>query len=52
MTAETLAPAMSDDLYNSIRISHPDACRTHHCWVDQCPPGSHDDPAAAEGGVA
>lgn len=43
MTAETLAPQMSDDLWHDLFMPSPDRCRTHHCWVDQCPPGAHDE---------
>lgn len=42
MTA-TLAPATSDDLWNSLFSNQPDSCQMHRCWVDQCPPGSHDE---------
>lgn len=41
------APVMSDDLWNSLFSSKPDACRAHHCWADQCPAGSHDADAGA-----
>lgn len=35
------APHMSDDLWHALGCDWPEACRTHHCWVDQCPAGSH-----------
>jgi hypothetical protein len=38
---------VSDDLWNSLFSSKPESCRDHRCWVDQCPPGSHDEADAA-----
>jgi hypothetical protein len=49
MTVLTEAPVMSDDLWHALGVELPEACRAHHCWVDQCPAGSHD---AAESEVA
>lgn len=45
MAGETLAPPISDDLWRALGINLPDACRAHHCWVDECPAGSHDETA-------
>ncbi|WP_159030385.1 hypothetical protein [Streptomyces sp. CB01201] len=47
--ATVLEPiTMSDDLWHSLTIEHPEACRLHRCWTDQCPAGSHDEAAGGE----
>ncbi|MBD0743553.1 hypothetical protein BG418_18440 [Streptomyces sp. CBMA152] len=37
----TPAPVMSDALWQGLFVPLPDQCQVHHCWVDQCPAGSH-----------
>ncbi|MCT9092884.1 hypothetical protein N4G70_29025 [Streptomyces sp. ASQP_92] len=47
--ATVLEPiTMSDDLWHSLTIEHPDSCGLHRCWVDQCPARSHDEAAGGE----
>ncbi|MFD9630090.1 hypothetical protein [Streptomyces violascens] len=31
------------DGWHALGTNLPATCRTHHCWADQCPPGSHDE---------
>jgi hypothetical protein len=49
VTAATEPLAISDDLWHALGYELPEACRVHHCWMDQCPPGSHDE---VDGGEA
>lgn len=38
------APVMSDDLWNALFVNHPESCRLHHCWTNECPAGTHVQP--------
>jgi hypothetical protein len=42
----------SDDLWNALFVNHPDCCREHRCWTNECPVGSHDQFGQAGGGEA
>ena len=36
------APVMADDSWNALFVNHPESCRVHHCWTNECPAGTHD----------
>ncbi|MGW2861911.1 hypothetical protein [Streptomyces sp. NPDC001205] len=38
-----ITEARTDRLWHALGYEIPEVCGEHHCWTNECPPGSHDD---------